>query len=210
MGKNYIKPVIIAVAILVLAIFIIERACPGSDAEYQQLKGEFKALEEQAGAREKLDKGIMLAKDKKIEILKEKNKVIDRERLVLKKKDDDSQEKIYRLEADRELLMDKDPIIANLDQQVKEWKLRFWSERADKNKADLLAKNWAEAYYKENQIRKILEKQLIDRDRLFEVCKEMNIEQEKQMKGLSFRLTFKNILYTGAAFGAGFLLGATK
>ena len=130
--------------------------------------------------------------------------------MTLKKRDDDSQEKIYRLEKDRDLLTDKDSIIANLDQQVKELKLRFWNERADKDKADLLAKNWAEAYYKENQIRKILEKQLADRDILLEICKEMNIEQEKQMKGLSFKLTFKNILYSGGAFGLGFLLGASK
>jgi len=208
--KNYIKPVIIALAVLLLAIFIIERACPRSDAKYQKLKGEFKALEEKSTAREKLAKEIILAKDEKIEILKNENKVIDKERLVLEKKDDDSQEKIYRLERDRELLTDKDSIIANLDQQVKELKLRFWNERADKDKADLLAKNWAEAYYKENQIRKMLEKQLADRDRLLEVCKEMNIEQEKQIKGLSFRLTFKNILYSGAAFGLGYVLGASK
>jgi len=208
--KSYIKPVIIALAILLLAIFILERACPRSDAKYQKLKGEFKALEEEGKERERLDKEIILAKDKEIETLKNKNKVINTERLVLKKKDDDSQEKIYRLERDRELLTDKDSVIANLDQQVKELKLRFWSERADKNKADLLAKNWAEAYHKENQIRKIVEKQLADRDRLLEICKEMNIEQEKQMKGLRFKLTFKNILYSGGAFGLGFLLGVAK
>jgi len=208
--KRYIKPVIIALVFLLMAIFILERACPKSDAKYQKLKGEFKTLEERAEERKEQDKEIILVKDEEIEILKNKNKVIDKERLALKKRDDDSQEKIYRLERDRELLTNKDSIIANLDQQVKELKLRFWDERADKNKADLLAKNWAEAYYKENKIRKMLEKQLADRDILLDLCKEMNIEQEKQMKGLSFRLTFKNILYSGIAFGGGYLLGATK
>jgi len=208
--KNYIKPVIIALAFLVLAIFILERACPRSDAKYQELKGEFKALEEKAEERKEQDKEIILAKNEEIEGLKNKNKIINKERLTLKKRDDDSQEKIYRLERDRELLTDKNSIIANLDQQVKELKLRFWNERADKDKADLLAKNWAEAYSKENKIRKMLEKQLADRDILLAICKEMNIEQEKQIKGLSFRLTFKNILYSGIAFGGGYLLGASK
>ncbi|GAH51200.1 unnamed protein product, partial [marine sediment metagenome] len=38
--KSYIKPVIFGIVILVLAIFIVERACPRSDAKYQKLKGE--------------------------------------------------------------------------------------------------------------------------------------------------------------------------
>ena len=38
--KSYIKPVIFGIIFLVLAIFIIERACPRSDAKYQKLKGE--------------------------------------------------------------------------------------------------------------------------------------------------------------------------
>lgn len=205
--NKYIKPVLIGVIVLLIAIFVVERSCDDTRAKLFELKGQFQELEEKAKKDKQEDEEIILRKDTEIGVLKEENKKIDRERIDLERKDDESQDKIYRLELDATILEDKDSIIANKDEQIKQWKIRFWNERADKDKVSLLAKNWASAYSKENQIRKMLEKQLADRDRLLEVAKAMVAEQEKTIKGMKFRLSFKNILYTGAAFGAGFVLG---
>lgn len=206
--NKYIKPVLIGIGVLLIAILIVERTCDDTRERYFELKGQFSELEKKAEKEKKEAEEIKQRKEMEILALKEANKEVDKERLDLEIKDDESQDKIYRLEKDAvSLATNKDALIANQNEQIRQWKIRFWNERADKDKVELLAKNWASAYYKENQIRKVLEEQLADRDRLLEVAKAMVSEQEKTIKKLKFRMSFKNILYTGAAFGAGFVLG---
>ncbi|GAH72929.1 unnamed protein product, partial [marine sediment metagenome] len=111
--KSYIKPVIIGLVFLVLAIFIIERACPRSDAKYQELKGELvtlrknlkdskKALVDQTKASDentgKLEKGI--------KELKEKNLKLDKEILESQKRDEERAQAIYDIKKEGETLTD--------------------------------------------------------------------------------------------------------
>ena len=220
---KYIKPVIFGIVILVLAIFIFERACPRSDAKYQKLKGELaetqKQLKESKAAvvektkasdenTEELEKGI--------KELKEKNLKLDKEILESKKRDEERAQAIYDIKKEGETLTDPIDIIANRNLLIEQWEARFWNERAEKKKVEKQRSFWASIafrqygkYLNERSIRKDLEKQLAAEEAYDDLAEKTVKEGDKVIRGLSLKLNFKNILYSATFFGLGYLLGAT-
>jgi F0F1-type ATP synthase membrane subunit b/b' len=220
--KNYIKPVIFGIVILVLAIFIVERACPRSDAKYQKLKGELAAaqkdlkenkdaLVEQTKASDKDTE----KKDEEIGELKQKIKKLDKEILASKKRDREKAQAIYDIKKEGETLTDPVLIIANRDLLVKEWRERFWNERAEKDKIIKQKNFWASIAFKqhgkytnEHSIRKGLEKQLSAEEAYDNLAGETINEGDKAIRRVGLKLNFKNILYSATFFGLGYITGA--
>jgi len=222
--KSYIKPVIIGLIFLVLAIFILERACPRSDAKYQELKGELtEARKQLKESKDALVENTMATDEstKKLEgevkDLKEKNKKLDKEILESQKRDEKKAQIIYDLKKKGETLTDPTLIITNKNLLLKQWEDRFWNERAEKEKIKKQRNAWASVAFKqygkylnEHSIRKGLEKQLSAEEAYDDLAGKTVKEGDKVIRGLSFRLNLKNILYSATFFGLGFLLGATK
>lgn len=220
---KYIRPVIVGIVFLVLTIFIVERACPRSDAKYQKLKGELAEAQKQLKKnkdllvlRIKVSDKINEGLEKGIKELEEKNIKLDKEIRESQKRDEESAQVIYDLKEEAKTLADPAAIIANKDLLLKEWEARFWNERAEKGKVEKQRNYWASIAFKqygkyqnEHSIRKDLEKQLSAEEAYDNLAGETINEGDKVIKGLSFKLNFKNILYSATFFGLGYLLGAT-
>ncbi|MCK4815522.1 hypothetical protein KA005_07115 [bacterium] len=221
--KTYIKPAIFVIVFLVLAIFIVERACPRSDAKYQELKGELAAakknLKESKAALVKKNKATdenTEELEKGIKELKLKNLKLEDEILESQKRDKEKAQAIYDLKEEGETLTDPVLIIANKNLLLKEWEDRFWNERAEK---DLIIKQrnfWASIAFKqygkylnEHSIRNGLEKQLSAEEAYDDIAEKTIKEGDKVIKRAGLKLNLKNVLYSGAFFGLGYLLGAT-
>lgn len=221
--KSYIKPVIFGIVALVLVIFIVERACPRSDAKYQKLKGELVA------ARKDLKKSKALlvlhtkvtdenteGLEKGIKELKQEIKKLDKEVLDSQKRDKEKAQVIYELKEERETLKDPYLIIANQDLLLETWEDRWWNEREEKEKIIKQRNFWASIAFKqygkyqnEHSIRKGLEEQLSAEETYDDLAGDTVKEGDKVIRGLSLKLNFKNILYSATFFGLGYLLGAT-
>lgn len=221
--KSYIRPVIFGIIILVLAIFIAERACPRSDAKYQKLKGELAAaqkdlkeskaalVEETTAADEntaELEKGI--------KELRNKNLKLGEEILASQKRDKERAQAIYDIKKEGETLTDPVLIIANRNLLIKVWEKRFWNERAEKDKIIKQRNFWASIAFKqygkylnEHSIRKGLEEQLSAEEAYDNIAGETINEGDKVIRRTGLKLNFKNILYSATFFGLGYLLGAT-
>ena len=222
--KDYIKPVIIGVVVLVIALIIIERSCPGSDAKLNQLKGEFKAEKEKLAKEKKVLLEEMAKrdednqkKDNEIKELKAEISSIDEDRRALKRKDEEKVQIIYELKEERETLTDAKRIIANQDILLKQWEERFWNEREDKEKVIKQRNAWAAVafrqyrkYLNEHHSRKLLEKQLAGQEALIEVGEEIVKGQDKKITGLNLKFTLANVFYTALGFGLGYITGATR
>jgi len=208
--KDYIKPAIIGVVVLVIALVVIERSCPKSDEKYNQLKGRYEISQKKIAQEKKELLEEMEKKDEEILELKEKIVVIDEQRIKLDKKDKEKAQTIYELKKERETLEDPYLIIANQDLLLKTWEERWTLEREDKNKVIKQRDYWASMYFKEHKIRQMVEKQLADQEALTKVGEELVKEGEKQIRGLRLKLTLTNILYTAGAGAVGYLLGALK
>lgn len=220
--KNYIKPVIFGIVILVLAIFIVERACPRSDAKYQKLKGELvaaqKDLKESKAALVEKTKETdenTEKKDGEIDKLKQKNLKLDKEILESQKRDKEKAQDIYDLNEEGETLTDPTLIIANKNLLIKSWKDRFWNEREEKDKIIKQRNFWAsiafkqhEKYINEHSIRKDLDKQLAAEEAYDEIAGEAINEGDKVIRRAGLKLNFKNILYSAVFFGLGYVTGA--
>jgi len=204
--KDYIKPIIVGIVILVIALVVIERSCPGSSVKLNQLKGEFKVHKEKTAKDKTMLLEEMEKKDEEILELKEKIVVIDKQRIKLDKKDKEKAQVIYDLKKERETLTDPNLIIANQDLLLKTWEERWTLEREDKNKVIKQRDYWASMYFKEHKIRQGLEKQLADQEALAKVAEDLVKEGEKQIRGLRIKLTITNILYTGGGFLAGCII----
>jgi len=221
--KNYIKPVIFGIVILVLAIFIVERSCPRSDAKYQELKGELaatkKALKDNKEALVKKTKETdenTEGLEKGIKELKQKNLKLEEEILDSQKRDKEKAQIIYDLKEEGKALTDPAAIAANKNLLAQQWEERFWNERAEKEKIIKQRNYWASIAFKqygkylnEHSIRKGLEEQLAGEEAIDEVAGKIIKEGDKQIGGLSLKLNLKNVLYSAAFFGLGYLLGAT-
>ena len=219
---KYIKPVIFGIVILVLAIFIVERACPRSDAKYQKLKGELAAaqkdLKESKAALVEKTKATdedTEKKDEEIGELKQKIKALDNEVLASQKRDKERAQAIYDIKKEGETLTDPVLIIANRDLLVKEWRGRFWNERAEKDKIIKQRNYWASIAFKqygkylnEHSIRKDLEKQLAAEEAYDDIAERTVKEGDKVIRKAGLKLNFKNILYSAVFFGLGYVTGA--
>lgn len=222
--KEYIKPTIIGVVVLVIALIIIERSCPGTDAKLNQLKGEFKTYKEKiAEDKEALLKEMKkkdednLKKDNEIKELKAEISSIDEDRRALKKKDEEKVQVIYELKKERETLEDPHLIIANQNLLLEQWEERFWNEREDKNKVIEQRNAWAAVAFKqygkylnERSMRKGFEDQLAGQEGLTEVGEEIVKGQDKKITGLNLKFTLANVFYTALGFGFGYMTGATR
>lgn len=222
--KDYIKPVIIGITILVLGLIVIERSCPTSDAKLNQLKREFKAYKEKIAENkrallEKIGKRgeDNLKKDNEIEELRAEISSIDEDRQALRRKDEEKAQAIYELKEEREALEDPHLIIANQNLLLKQWEDRWSLEREDKNKVIEQRNAWAAVafrqygkYLNERHSRKLLEKQLAGQEVLTEVGEEIVKGQDKKITGLSLKFTLGNVFYTALGFGLGYITGATR
>lgn len=222
--KSYIKPVIFGIVILVLAIFILERACPRSDAKYQKLKGELSTLRTELAASKKVLVEETKASDenteeleKGIKELKQKNLKLDKEILESQKRDAEKAQIIHDLKKEGETLTDPTLIIANKDLLLKEWEDRFFNERAEKDKIIKQRNFWASIAFKqygkylnEHSIRKGLEKQLAAEEAYDDIAEETVKEGDKVIRRAGLKLNLKNVLYSAAFFGLGYVLGASK
>ncbi|MCK4648685.1 hypothetical protein KAT51_04090 [bacterium] len=222
--KDYIKPAIIGVVILVIALIIIERSCPGSSAKLNRLKGEFKTykekiVEDKTALLKEMGKKDedTIKKDNEIKELKAEISSIDEDRRVLKKKDEEKAQIIYDLKEERETLEDPHLIIANQNLLLEQWEERWCLEREDKNKVIKQRNAWAAVAFKqygkylnERHSRKLLEKQLAGQEALTEVGEEIVKDQDKKITGLSLKFTLANVFYTGLGFGLGYITGATR
>jgi len=220
--KNYIKPVIFGIVILVLAIFILERACPRSDAKYQKLKGEL--TEARKDLKKSKDLLVLHTKvtdenteglEKEVKELKHEVKKLDKEILESKKRDEEKAQSIHDLKKEGETLTDPTLIIANKDLLLKEWESRFWNEREEKEKIIKQRNFWASIAFKqygkyqnEKSIRKGLEKQLSAEEAYDDIAERTVKEGDKVIRKAGLKLNLKNVLYSGAFFGLGYLLGA--
>lgn len=222
--KSYIKPAIFAMVFIVLAIFIVERACPRSDAKYQKLKGEL------AEARKDLKKSKALlvihtkvtdenteGLEKEVKELKQEVKKLDKDILESKKRDEEKAQVIYDLKKERETLEDPYLIIANQDLLLKTWEERWWNEREEKNKIIKQRNFWAsiafkqfKKYQNEHSIRLGLEKQLSAEEAYDKIAGETIDEGDKVMRKVGLKLNLKNVLYSAAFFGLGYVLGAVS
>ena len=222
--KSYIKPVIIALAFLVLAIFIIERACPRSDAKYQKLKGEL------AEAKKELKKSkdllVLQTKvtdenteglEKEVKQLKQDIKNLDKDILESQKRDKEKAQVIHDLKKERETLEDPYLIIANQDLLLKTWEERWWNERKEKEKIIKQRNYWAaiafkqfKKYQNEHSIRLGLEKQLSAEEAYDDLAGKTVKEGDKVIRSTGLKLNLKNVLYSAAFFGFGYLLGAVS
>lgn len=220
---KYIKPVIFGIVFLVLAIFIIERACPRSDAKYQKLKGELAAAKKDL----KKSKALLVIHTKvadentaglegEVKDLREKNKKLDGEILESKKRDREKAQDIYDTKKAGETLTDPVAIAANKDLLAQHWEDRFWNERAEKDKFEKQRNFWASIAFKqhgkylnEKSIRKGLDEQLSAEEAYDDLAGKTVKEGDKVIRKAGLRLNFKNILYSATFFGLGYLLGAT-
>jgi len=220
--KSYIKPVIFGIVILVLAIFILERACPRSDAKYQKLKGEL--TEARKDLKKSKDLLVLHAKvtdknteglEKEVKELKQEIKNLDKEILESKKRDEEKAQAIYDIKKEGETLTDPVLIIANRNLLVEQWEARFWNERAEKEKIIKQRNFWAAIAFKqygkyqnEKSVRKGLEKQLTAEEAYDKIAGETIEEGDKVIRQAGLKLNLKNILYSATFFGLGYLLGA--
>lgn len=222
--KSYIKPVIFGIVILVLAIFILERACPRSDAKYQKLKGELaearKDLKESKAALVENTRATdENTEELEIEIkeLKNENKKLDKEILESQKRDEETAQAIHDIKKEGETLTDPVLIIANRDLLVKQWEERFWNERKEKKKIIKQRNFWAsiafeqfKKYQNEHGIRLGLEKQLSAEEAYDDLAGKTVNEGDKVIRRAGLKLNFKNVLYSAAFFGLGYVLGAVS
>jgi septal ring factor EnvC (AmiA/AmiB activator) len=220
--KNYIKPVIFGVVILVLAIFILERSCPRSDTKYQKLKGELtearKDLKESKAALVEKNKATdenTEELEKEVKELKQEVKKLDGEILESKKRDEEKAQAIYDLREEGETLTDPVDIIANKNLLLKVWEERFWNERKEKEKIIKQRNFWAsiafkqfKKYQNEHSIRLGLDKQLSAEEAYDDIAERTVKEGDKVIRRAGLKLNLKNVLYSGAFFGLGYLLGA--
>jgi len=220
--KSYIKPVIIGLAFLVLAIFIVERACPRPDAKYQKLKGELA----EANKELKKSKGLLVLRikvgDKKNEVLekevkelKQANLKLEDEILESQKRDKEKAQVIHDLKKEGETLTDPTLIIANKNLLLKEWEDRFWNEREEKEKIIKQRNFWAGIAFKqygkylnEKSIRRGLEEQLSAEEAYDKIAVDTVKEGDKVIRSAGLKLSFKNVLYSLAFFGLGYVTGA--
>lgn len=220
--KSYIKPVIFGIVILVLAIFILERACPRFDAKYQKLKGELSEAKKEL----KKSKDALVEKTKEtdentkdlekgIKELKQTNLKLENEILESQKRDAEKAQIIYDLKKERETLTDPNLIIANQDLLLKTWEDRWWNEKQEKEKIIKQRNFWAAAWFKEHEkylnehsIRKGLDKQLSAEEAYDDLAGKTVNEGDKVIRRAGLKLNFKNVLYSAAFFGLGYLLGA--
>jgi len=222
--KSYIKPVIFGIVILVLAIFILERACPRSDAKYQKLKGELAEANKELKKNKdllvihtKVTDEITEGLEKGIKELKQKNLELDKEILESQKRAKEKAQVIYDLKKKGETLTDPTAIIANKDLLLKEWEDMFWNERAEKEKFEKQRNFWASIAFKqygkylnEHSIRKALEKQLSAEEAYDDIAEKTVSEGDKVIRQAGLKLNFKNVLYSAAFFGLGYVLGAVS
>lgn len=213
------RTIIIAIVVLIFAIVLVER-CPNGK-KYIELRAAYevekkKVIEGKAAVeKEKRIKEEEIAKkDKEITAIKAKISAIDEERVELTRVDSERAKEIKKLKEERAILKDKDLIIANQGKMIKSWMARFWNERADKNKIIEQRDFWAKAFFKEHHnrllgegMRKSLERQLAVQESLSSLGEGIITEGERQIKGLSFKLSVENILWTGVGLGIGYLLG---
>jgi len=220
--KSYIKPVIFGIVILVLAIFILERACPRSDAKYQKLKGELtearKDLKKSkallvihAKVTDKLTEGL----EKEVKELKQEIKGLGKEILESQKRDKEKAQAIHDIKKEGETLTDPVLIIANRDLLAKGWEDRFWNERAEKELIIKQRNFWASIAFKqygkylnEKSIRKGLEKQLSAEEAYDDIAEKTVSEGDKVIRKAGLKLNFKNVLYSAVFFGLGYVTGA--
>ena len=220
--KSYIKPVIFGIVILVLAIFILERACPRSDAKYQKLKGELtearKDLKKSkallvihAKVTDKLTEGL----EKEVKELKQEIKGLGKEILESQKRDKEKAQAIHDIKKEGETLTDPVLIIANRDLLAKGWEDRFWNERAEKKLIIKQRNFWASIAFKqygkyqnEKSIRKGLEKQLAAEEAYDDIAERTVSEGDKVIRKAGLKLNFKNVLYSAVFFGLGYVTGA--
>ena len=219
---KYIKPVIFGIVILVLAIFIIERACPRSDAKYQELKGELAAAQKDLKKNKDLLALRTKVSDKKNEVLetevkelKQEIKKLDKEVLESQKRDKEIAQAIYDTKKEGETLTDPVTIIANRNLLAHYWEARFWNEREEKDKIIKQRNFWASIAFKqygkylnEHSIRRTLEKQLTAEEAYDDIAEETVKGGDKVIRGLRLKLNFKNILYSATLFGLGYVTGA--
>lgn len=222
--KSYIRPAIFGIVILVMAIFIVERACPRSDAKYQKLKGELAAANKEL----KKSKALLVLHtkvtdenteglEKGIKELKQQVKKLDEEVLDSQKRDEEKAQIIHDLKEERETLKDPYLIIANQDLLLKTWEDRWWNEKQEKEKIIKQRNFWAAAWFKEHEkylnehsIRKGLDKQLSAEEAYDDLAGKTVNEGDKVIRRAGLKLNFKNVLYSAAFFGLGYVLGAAK
>ena len=109
-----------------------------------------------------------------------------------------------------ETLTDPDSLADNWKVLAETWEKRFWNEREDKDKIIKQRNKWAGAYFKaekkywnEHAVRTSSGKQLTTTEISLGISNKLNLEHEKQIRGIKIKLTVKNALYTLG----GFLLG---
>jgi len=219
--RDYVKLALIAMVVIFAVLFLLERSCGEPNGKLGELKGQLEAYKEETeekeqALREKLeDKDIQIAKkDEEILTLKTEISKEEEERIVLKRKDEEKDNQIWKLRTELEGLTDKDLIISNLKDQIKAWEDRFWNERKDKNKADENIRRWAavafkqeQKYLKEKKAVKMLLDQMARKDRQLEIADKLNIKLEKKLRGIKIKQTLKDILYNAAFFLGGYVLG---
>ncbi|GAH21522.1 unnamed protein product, partial [marine sediment metagenome] len=145
----------------------------------------------------------------------QKNLKLDKEILESQKRDAEKAQIIHDLEEEGKTLTDPVLIDANKDLLTKEWKDRFWNERAEKEKIIKQRNFWASIAFKqfakyqnEHGIRLGLEKQLSAEEAYDKIAGETIDEGDKVIRSAGLKLSFKNVLYSLAFFGLGYVTGA--
>ena len=219
---KYIKPVIFGIVFLVLAIFILERVIPRSDAKYQKLKGELTATKKDL--KKSKDLLVIHTKvtdenteglEKEVKELKQEVKKLDGEILESKKRDAETAQVIHDLKEKGKALTDPTAIAANKNLLAQQWEKRFWNERQQKEKVEKQRNFWASIAFKqhgkylnEHSIRKGLDKQLAAEEAYDDLAGKTVKEGDKVIRQAGLKLNFKNILYSATFFGLGYLTGA--
>lgn len=217
---KHLKLIIIIIVALLFSIVLIERVCSSGET-YIELRTAYevekkKVIEGKAAAEKekRIKKEEIAKKDKEITAIKDKISAINEDRIELTRVDSERAKEIKKLKEERTILKSKDLIIANQDTLIKSWESRFWNERADKNKIIKQRDFWSTAYFKEHhnyliekEIRKSFEKQLAAQESLSSLGESIIVEGEKQVRGLSFRFSAANVLWTGVGIGIGYLIG---
>lgn len=218
--QEYIKPALIMLAFLILALFLIERSCSSPDAKYFELKGQFERYkaeveeEKQKAEKRELEKESEIKKkEKEISDLKLRIFDLEEERAGYEDKDAERASKISELETEIGQLNESAAIIEKQDLLISEWKERFFKEREDKKNIIKQRDFWARVafrekakYQAEKKISENLRARLERETSLRTLAEELNAQNEKRFNRLEFGSTIKTILIVGATVAGGYVI----
>jgi len=204
MKRDLVYALVIVFLSSLLTLFLF-KSCSVGD-RYSELRGQYEAYREETTVRLRKLKEEVSRREKRIVQLKEdilqKNEVFDSLQRQVEKKTI----VITRLEKERELLVDKDAVIQNLDKQVAAWKEKYLLEVDKLRTVEAQRNSWKAAYEYQLEVSESLKEQLAREERLRRIAEESLKLADKKLRRARLNTNIRTAVIGGLVGYLGYKL----